>query len=443
MSPRSATELRAPRLGHALGWLAALAILLAPRLGRADLAGDVAVVLDAWRAAGAHAERVTTVFLVQGQVRRVPLPPEVTAGGCLHLVALAERQIGFAVTGPGLAPPEPAPGSEGTGERGARGLEATAGVVEVLALCGPARPAEISLHMTAARGTVEVLYATSPAPLEPVDAILLERAEGPVAPRSAIGRAPRPGPLAARLGRLRRAAALDGVRQLVELRVPAATDGSGAVRLKLTPGCHRLWVLADALVEAPEGSADVDADVRRSAAGSEPFAADRSHAPDARLELCLGDADAVDLRFVGAYGAREVVLLDAVWSLPVGLPSGWSSELRGRVAGALFRRRMPAPDAPPLEEVQGGAGATLLPLELEPGRCYLATLGLLHGEMRGLRFAVRIGGRAYVDELDDATPAGALTYCSGTARRAKLEVELRSPASAWRVAFWSLGGDAR
>jgi hypothetical protein len=168
------------------------------------------------------------------------------------------------------------------------------------------------------------------------------------------------------------------------------------------------------------------------------MARDRSHAPDARLEFCLGEAEPVELRFVGAGGAVEVHVVDAHWPLPEGVPTRWGKEVRARIAWAMFRRHAPMVVGPPLLEALGSSGVTQLPVVVESGACYLAAYALTRGEPSSGTLTLRSGT---VVRHDDAETSASVSFCAGPdARNATFEVGLAASQAWWVLALWRLSG---
>jgi len=432
--------------------VALLAALVAatPAAAKGELRGEVQRVLEAWRASGARVVRLETLFLERDQSRVVELPPLGTGRfPCLTVQAMAERGLSFA-----LAESEPdAQARDGSGPGASRIGRAAAGRVEsqpssVAAVAGLARLSRcgherdglrsVRLGMRSPRGAVEVLVAAHAGELSEVAGIVPERAVGPVPPRADIGPALRPAPLAERLERAIGSARSDGATVVVPVRTPTSDEGSGSLTLRLGDGCHRLAVLGGG-----DGRFDLDAELRLASA-DEPLGQDRSHAPDARLELCLGESSQVELRFVGAGGGAPVTVVDARWPLPSGFSAAWGPQTRAGLGWALFRHRAPPPRSPPVLQVLGGPGSTFVPVELEPGSCYLAAMAQVGGTAaRASRLAATVGGVTVRDDVNEAPHAAAVSFCAGSHRRARLQADLRARGGWWHLALWRAAGRRR
>ncbi|MBM4360179.1 MAG: hypothetical protein FJ096_18900, partial [Deltaproteobacteria bacterium] len=199
--------------------------------------------------------------------------------------------------------------------------------------------------------------------------------------------------------------------------------------------CHRLGVFGEAL---PGQGLDVDAELRIEDT-AEPFRADRSHAPDARVELCLGEGTPVELRWSGAAADLRVSLVDARWELP-SLPASWPPATRAAFASGLWRRRAPTPRGLPIGQWLGVGGTTRVPVLVDPGACYLAVAAARGGEVALLRLRVGTSLEFYQDEVAEAPHAAAVTFCAGTARSARVHVELGGSQASFRLALWRIEG---
>ena len=72
------------------------------------------------------------------------------------------------------------------------------------------------------------------------------------------------------------------------------------------------------------------------------FARNRSDAPDARLDVCVGEVTKVGVLFAGSPPDAPVLVSHFQWSLPDRLPSFWGSEVRARMAHVLLSRHVHA-----------------------------------------------------------------------------------------------------
>jgi hypothetical protein len=295
----------------------------------------------------------------------------------------------------------------------------------------------VDVSMGSQRGTVEVVVVTHAAPLTPLEVILPERALGPAGPHGEVAGGLKLAPLDERVTRAEEAARRDGAVMVV--RVPTRSDerGAHAIGLKLRGGCHRVAVLTDQ--GAARGAVDVDAEVRLPGA-SEPLAHDRSHAPDARLDFCIGTSTTVELRLAGTGGPVPVMVLDAYWRFPAPIEGRWGDEARAGIAWALHRRRAPAIASAPIETIIGTSSATLVPIRVEPNACYLAAATVTRGDAIGGRLSASIDGDTRYDDMNELPRAAALSFCTGpTDEVVRVEVDVRGRSIWWLMALWRLG----
>jgi hypothetical protein len=213
--------------------------------------------------------------------------------------------------------------------------------------------------------------------------------------------------------------------------------GSGELSLRIAEGCHRIEILAEVPQVVPRRATDVDAEARDSETGR-PLARDRADAPDARMDFCVGEPTTVDVPFVGAAGAVTVMVSDARWPIPKMVPTYWGARARGGLAMALRRRGAPNPREQAIFESIGVQGETAVPIEVEPGRCYLAAMGLLRGEARGMRLSAELSGRMLRDESADRSEGAAVAFCSETETSAVMRVDARGNSPWWVLLVWPM-----
>jgi hypothetical protein len=426
--------------------IAATAPVLVSTPARADLRDDVARVVRLWTEEGAQVRRLGPVFLEQGRARIVDVArdaPPASAGDCITIAAIAPRTVDLSVvTGPrevgagallaaaqGDGDPQPhAPGDSGA---------------VVVSRCGSAAN-DLGLAVLvqrSSRSAVEVVVARSRKALAPIGVILPERVAGPAAPRGTPGRSLSLGPIDARLARAESRAKSDGADHVTRTRVRPPSAGRGDVGLLLGPGCHRIEVFAEVQPAAAlRFPADVDAELR--VPSGQVVARDRGDASDARLDTCVGEETAAQLTYVGAPGAAGVHVTDARWPIPAALPERWGPRLRAAAFSALRRRRVPAPSGEPIHESFGVQGVTVVPIPVDPGRCYLAVAGLAQGSARGMRLVASVGVRPTIDEAGQRPEGVALTFCPDTGDVVPLSVELQSNGGWWLLGVWDMGGAA-
>lgn len=428
--------------------LAALPALLAPASARADLQADAERLLAAWKGRGARVERLDPLFLERGRSRTLAVvpasaPAEESEPGCLTVALLGARtlELNAALDG-GMPPPVPLPRALAAALTRPPDDEArlrSSGGALLLSRCGAERAElqRINVETSSPRGAVEVIVARSLIPLGEIREVLSERAAGTIAPRGDPGRPIVPGPLPERLARAERRARAEGAAGSVRGLMRASPIGAGQFDLELGEGCHRLELMADVPTLVPLRITDVDAEVHVQE-GGRLLARDRADVPDARLDFCLGEPTVVEVPFVGAAGPVGVALLRSSWPLPMNLPLRWGTRARAGFATALRLRHVADPLGPPLLETIGVGGVTQVPMEVEPGRCYLASVALIRGESKAIRFSAHTGDRTAHDALE--RPEGAsIAFCAETERSALFEVDLRGGSPWWVLAVWPQG----
>ena len=215
----------------------------------------------------------------------------------------------------------------------------------------------------------------------------------------------------------------------------AEQDGSGRELVRLEEGCHRIEIMAELGGSQP---IDLDAELRETTS-ERLVGRDRSDAPDARLELCAGSSMGVDLVFAGAPGAVEVLFLDSLYPLPKGAPAIWGARARAALSAALWRRKLPPIDDPPIEQRLGVAGMTSIPVSIEPGSCYVAAVGTIRGDPRSVTLTARVDTRIAFDSNAGLVDGSAVAFCSGGSEQARIETEVRGSAVAWVLDVWRLG----
>ncbi|XYH94268.1 hypothetical protein ACMHYB_41500 [Sorangium sp. So ce1128] len=447
--------------------LAALAGLSAGAPARADLSDDAARVARMWSLSGARVARLPPLFIEHGRTRLVAInPPPAGAAGaagtsgatgtagtpgaagakaaeCLTAAFLAPRIVEFTLETSPLAGDVSA--LEGLVQRlrgrdpdEERRVHSVAGAA-VITRCGPAREelGRVAVEVLSPRGAFDVVVAASSGPPERIESILPERAFGPVAPRGDPGRPAEPGPLDARVARAARRARAEGALRVVPTDMSSSVVGTGQFSVKLAEGCHRLDLMAEVPSATVRRATDLDAEAREAGTGR-LLDRDRSDAPDARLDFCLGEPGVVELPFLGAAGPVKVVLSDAQWPMPPFVPGHFGARARGNLAAALHRRHAPAPRAQPIAEAVGAQGDTLVPVQVEPGRCYFAAAALVRGELRALRLSVELGDHAGRDDAGDSSEGAGVAFCSELEESAALRVGARGSSPVWVLAVWPM-----
>jgi hypothetical protein len=430
----------------------ALALFAATLLGaapaRADLAADAARLVEAWSKRGADAKRLDPVFLEHGRVLVQPVVPAdetFKKPGCLMVVVLGAPTVDFSVAPDPLTPPQNIPGAmlppmhppvDGDADTG---VESTMGMAW-LSRCGSARRelARVGLSMRSQRGSLEIVVARADDVLGDLEDVLPERALGPVAPHGSPGRPLSPGPVVERLARAEQRARSEGATKIERLPAHAAMNGTGELTMRLGEGCHRLELMAEVPGTLPRRVTDVDLDVRDTETG-QLLARDRSDAADGRAEFCLGATTRVTLQFVGAAGPVPLTVQDAVWPIARTVPVHWGARPRAGFAQALRRRHAPDPPAEVVAEALGVQGHTDVPVALVPGRCYLAAVAAVRGEVRRMRLVASVGDRFARDEVGERGEGAAVAFCAESEDAARFEVEVSGNSVWWALSIWPMG----
>lgn len=181
---------------------------------------------------------------------------------------------------------------------------------------------------------------------------------------------------------------------------------------------------------------DVDAELRDPSSSDRVLARDRTEAPDARLEACVGKTTRVNVVFAGAPPRGEVTTTLASWPLPQRLPSLWGPVTRSKMARVMFTRHVAIPIDDPVFLAQGSSGTTPFPVSVEVGACYLAIVALTHGHARSLQIRTVIGARESTDERGAAEEAALSAFCVNAHERARVEVHARGTGVGWGLALF-------
>jgi hypothetical protein len=417
-------------------WTAAVAVfslsLLTSLPARADAREVAARVADEWRAGGIDVAVVPSRFVFDDETAIIQVPPA-PPRRCTIVAIVGARGLSFrarlsdAPVDP-LLSPEPA----------AR-ASSSAGMVE-LRRCDPERPAVRHVVVTteAGRGAIEVVVGHTDSAPPALAALVPERIGGASPSPPEAGVLP---PLVAQdkradaaEARARREGAV--IRARTKLR--ASDDGSGEDEIELDEGCHRIEVFGRELARERPGRRfrlDLDAELKD---GEHLLARDRTEAPDARLEACLGAKAQVTLSYAGSPPHSDVLVTHGSWPLPARLPPLWGPATRSKMARAMFMRHIAVPPDDAIYLAQGSTGTTPLPLEVETGGCYVAVVGVTRGRARQLQLRALVGGRESTDERGATEEAALSAFCVRAHEQAKLEVLARGPGLGWGVAVFRL-----
>lgn len=440
---------------HRIAAIGAAAALCSPSIARGDLTDDAERLAKRWAARGATVERREPIFVEHGRARAVAIdrparpgePP--VADGCLTVAFVAVRTVELSVApDEGLVAPDIVarmpgrsrlpflPHAGGDDARRAR----SAGGAAMISRCGVDRAElrRVTVETTAARATVEIVVARSAFALGELGDVMPERAAGPIAPRGDPGGPIEPGPIADRLSRAEKRARGEGAAFVTRTPIRASDAGTGEFSLRVGDGCHRVEVMADVPATFPHRATDVDAEAHERDTGR-VLARDRADIPDARLDFCVGEPTFVDVPFAGASGAVRVTLSDARWPLSQHLPARFGARARAGFASALMRRNAQAPREDPIAETLGVNGLTEVPIEVEPGRCYLAAMALIRGDARAMRLSARVGDRAPHDDVIDKPESASIAFCAEVETSVLLDVDARGNSAWWALAVWPMG----
>jgi hypothetical protein len=409
-----------------------LAMLGGPSKVRADARDVVARVQEEWTVYEARTTPVVSRFLFDDETILVPIAPaEGQESVCTQIAVVGARGLSFrarlsdAPIDP-LLPPEPM----------AR-ASSTAGVLE-LRRCDTARPPvrHIILTAEAGRGAVEILVGRSDRPLPMLTSLVPERTGGALPPPPEAGSLPPLVPHDKRADAAEVRAKRDGANVRDRVKVRAGDDGGGDEGIILDEGCHRIEVFGRELSRERPGRRfrlDIDAELRD---GEHLLARDRTEAPDARLETCVGSQTRVSLAFAGAPPHSEVLVTRGTWPLPARLPPLWGPVTRSKMARAMFLRHVAVPPDDPVHLAQGATGTTPIPLSVETGGCYVAVVGITRGHARQLQLRAVVGGRESTDERGAADEAALSAFCVKAHESARLEVIARGTGVSWGLALF-------
>ncbi len=407
-----------------------IATLGAPARAEGDAREIAARVEAQWARAGARATTLPSRFVFDDETIAIPIQPDPSAR-CTHIAILAGRGHSFhAKLGDASSDPlSPEPGSRAS---------SVAGVVE-LRRCDSETPVKsVVVSSDAGRGAIEIVVGHAPAPMAPLGTILPERTGGVLAlvpDAGALAPLPPPGVRADTAeARARRSGATIAARETSV----AGEDGMGAEEIDLPEGCHRLEVFArDPRTDRPgrRYRLDVDAELR-DPDGERLLARDRTEAPDARLEACVGKTTRVTLTYAGAIPTTEVTITRATWPLPARLPPFWGPTTRSKMARAMFARHVAVPADDPVFLAQGASGTTPFPIPVEPGGCYVAVAGVAHGHAKALQLRAIVGARESTDERGAADEAALVAFCAKDSASARIEVHARGPGVGFGLAVY-------
>lgn len=405
--------------------LSAALVTFSASFARAEVQEAALRVEQEWKGAGAAVERGEPRFLTEADTVSVNVPER--AGPCATLAIIGARGLSFHARV--VDPPE-------DDDRADR-ASSVAGVLE-FSRCGPGAMRRVAVTTEAGRGVIETVMGYSLAPVPSLRTVLPERTGGTLPPPSEPGGLPPLAPPEKRAEIAEARAARDGGRAAARDRWQAVADGSGEGHLMLEAGCHRVELFAvDPRSTRPTRRFRLDLDAELRGEDTETLLArDRTDAPDARLELCVGVATAANVVFAGSPGNAPVVVTHASWPIPEKLPLTWGQETRARMAAVLLSRHAAPPSSEAVMLAQGPSGLTSVPTSLEPGACYVAVAAIGHGHARGIGLRALVGALSSSDDRGTNDEAALVSFCARDRDRARLEVEARGLGIAWGLAVF-------
>ncbi len=410
-----------------------VALLLLSGAVRAGLPEDTQKLQAEWKKHG-EVIRLQPRLLERGDVRPLLLRPEwldEESDDCLTVAVLSARSINFVLRF--------LPAKHGPSWLNREWPEPSIAGAAQLTRCGARKAlfSRLAIEMRSPRGVVEFLAVRSESPLPSLLKTLAHRDPGPATPLPGSGPRPKPAPLADRVQALERRLGREGAVQVNRELVEARADGSGDTLLRLEEGCHRVDILGASGSEVSQVP-DIDVELV-TVPDADELTADRTESTDASVLLCVGGLTIARMNFVGALPSSPVMVMHARWDLPSGLPKHWGPAARGRLAAAIGRRHARAVSRTPIYVSLGVQGATLLPIEVVPGRCYLVAAATIRGEGFGFALAAQVGNVHLQNHAEHETGGTVLAFCSSAERRALIEVDARGRGLAWLLGVWQTG----
>jgi hypothetical protein len=410
---------------------------------RAEIREAAERLAKSWRLAGARVVVDVPRFLHNrgdGHSAVTAALPKTQAGECTTVALLGARGFAFHVRLPASSHADASSGRDG---RDPRLLPSMAGALS-MEWCGEAPEERFAVVSDGGRGALEVVVASSRVPLPSLITVLPERASMP--PTQPLGPASRlvlPS-ASARVAHVQSRARLDGGGTSSYARWLANSRGGGGGDFVLDPGCHMLaLVAADSTRGSGDdpGHLDLDAEMRSGQDGT-LLARDRSDAPDARLEQCVGEATPVTVTYVGARPGHRVIVAHTSWRLPQHLPTLWGPIAMGRIAQDLRAHHVTELPFDPVWLAQGAPGTTTVTIPVEAGGCYLAMAPEVSGIARSIGLSVRTSEEVTFDDRGHADTGPLVAFCTGGRTMARIEVTARGSRSLmWGLVVYRVSSD--
>lgn len=402
------------------------------------------VVPAAWNSGplGGQAKALSKAYARLGSVHRLK-PRLVTQDDVLPLVlpaSLLDPSIETCVTVTALTAPNIAflfvfSQADEDPARPAWPIPSAAGAAEVTR-CGARKSLlrGLGIKLRSRRGVAEFLVLESESPPPPISEILTSRNPGPSLPSPQVGRRPWLPPLKDRISFIRETRSAEGAESIHESALTSNASGRGSSVIHLTPGCHRLELLADAHPEAPP---DLDGRLFALAQGIE-IASDEEHRAQVSLRHCVGSAERLRLDYSGAVPHSEVVLVQSIWSIPDAFPISWGSLARARLAQVAWQAGLQDFAGPPVFSSLGVRGTTRLTLPTDPAGCYIANLAPIRGDVTNVALGARAG--AATSEAHASDGAGvSLAFCAQGVETVFLEAQTLGAGGAFILGVWRSG----
>jgi hypothetical protein len=419
------------RRAHSIARACALFLLLFTSLSRAELGDDVTRLSKVWREHGV-VRHLPPRLGERSAPSVIFLPVELLAGAsssCISVAVLGPSSIHFTLRAVGGAyVPESVEDWP---------QASLAGLVQITR-CGArkARLGALLVEMRSPRAVLEVVAVESREPVPPATDVLLQRDPGPIAPLMGFGPPGAPPPIAERLTSAELHAQQEGDLELQRDSVQSTPRGTGSVHRVVEPGCHRWQVLAE-----PGGDANRVSDlavIPELSAAAGLVAVDRGDGYAATIGFCAGERTTIGFRFAGASSSARVWLVASRTPLPDGLPDGWGSGGRARMA-AVLRRYEAKVSGMPLDQALGVQGPTLMPIAVEPGACYVAALTAVQGQAFSLALGASTGAIRAQNHTGLSADGTLISFCSRSESLATIEADSRGTGLTWLFALWQTG----
>ncbi|NUO52003.1 MAG: hypothetical protein HOV80_24395 [Polyangiaceae bacterium] len=145
------------------------------------------------------------------------------------------------------------------------------------------------------------------------------------------------------------------------------------------------------------------------------------------------------LAFRGAPAGARVIVSDAIWPLPSWIPQRWGPAAQAALATAVRKRTSTIAARGPISETLGAQGSTQIAVEVEPERCYIASIALMKGASRGLRLAAAASARPSSEEVSPTAGSPSVVFCAEGTDLARLTIDVPGSSVWWVLAVWRLG----